>query len=104
MECMGTLRIMLAVDAPYFYIVERDATIVFASKPAREAPPPDVLDRMLQAAVAAVEAGDTRSPLMFEGWLVRSERLESAAGDARYMLFFENLATPSRDELPSGPR
>ena len=76
-------------SVPHFYVVDGTATIHFASKPAAQAPPTDVLTLMLRAAVAANQAGAQSSPLEIAGRLVRSERLATPSGDERFVVFLE---------------
>lgn len=79
-------------EAPLFYVVDATATLVFASESPTDAASSDVLQLMLRAAVAAAKAGATGSPLMWEGRLIRCERLATSGDGERYAVFLERIA------------
>jgi hypothetical protein len=84
-------EIVRAREAPLFYVVDGTADILFASKPVAQAKPAGAFSLMLHAAIAATREGDASPALVFEGRLVRSERLTTPQGADRYVVFLERM-------------
>jgi hypothetical protein len=89
--------LMKSREAPILYVVDADARILFASDGRAANDVSAVVAATLRAAVRFALAGETRSPLLHEGRLVRVEPLAAAAGFACYAVFFERLAVDRDD-------